>query len=361
MSWAFDSREARIRRLTEAAAKIADPEQQLGRRARELLTATTGLSAEGVDYALRHCLETHPSEAEIRALCESVPSAPRAHVLLSANVFVAALRAIALAIAAAPLVEVRVSRREPHMAALLHQGAPGLFRLVEELAPLPSDHVWAYGRDATIAALRGDLPAGIVLHAHGDGVGVVVVAPEGDLPEALSEVRGLAHPLALDVVAFDQRGCLSPRIVAVQGSAELTEELGRSLARELALLEHDIPRGEMSTEELGDQTWYCETMTYVAELLPAGRGAVGIDLHPGRVLLPPAGRVLHVLRVDDLAWFQRALGDVVTAVGVGGSERTWNEVCELWPRARHSPVGQMQSPRLDGPVDRRPDPAGEVL
>ncbi|HEY3233680.1 MAG TPA: hypothetical protein VGJ84_03120, partial [Polyangiaceae bacterium] len=119
----------RIRRLVEAARKIADPRDPLGIRARELLPESTGLSRQGVEWALTRCLETRPTEKELRQLSASVPTAPRAHVILSANVFVAAHRAIALALAASPRVCVRTSRREPQFARLLCQASDGLFEI----------------------------------------------------------------------------------------------------------------------------------------------------------------------------------------------------------------------------------------
>jgi hypothetical protein len=361
MSWVGDTPESRVRRLVAAARGVADPNHHVGRRARELLPAATGLSPEGVEYALTHCLETHPTDGDLRTLCTGTPSARRAHVLLSANVFVAAHRAIAIGLASSPVVEVRVSRREPTMAALLLEAEPGLFRIVDELAPLPAERVWAYGGDATLAAIRGDLPGGVVLHAHGDGMGVVVVQTASEERDALAQMRSLARALALDVVAFDQRGCLSPRTVLVLGHREAARELAAATAKQLAALEHEIPRGRMSAEELGEQVWYRDTMVYACGLLPAGKGSVGYDVERERIVVPPVGRNLHVVAVEDLGAVLTPIASAVTAAGVAGPTETWEAVRRLLPQARVSAIGKMQMPRLDGPVDRRPDLAGEVL
>lgn len=352
-------RQARVERLLVAARRIAAPDDPIGRRAREVLPRATGLSPGGVEYALTHCLEAHPTAAELCSLHAAVVPAGRAHVLLSANVFVAAHRAIALALSSASQVEVRASRREPEMAALLHQASGGAFRLVDELAPLPSDHVWAYGRDATLRALRGELPAGVVLHAHGDGMGVAVIgAPARGGTGPLGAVaRALAH----DVVAFDQRGCLSPRLALLVGDADASRELARALARELADLEREVPRGSLTDDELAAQAWYTTTLQFVAEIAPAGRGAVSVDPDGGPLVIPAGGRVVHVLRVDDPAPLLERLGLAVAAVGVAGPPELWAAVRNVAPWARVSPVGMMQRPKLDGPVDRRPLPAGEVL
>src|SRR6185295_1415224 len=127
-----------------AARRIADATDPFGRRARTLLPESTGLSLQGVELALTRCLEIQPTEAELAALCASLPEVPRAHVSLPANVFVAAHRAIALAAAAAPEVAVRASRREPHLPALLCEASDGAFELVRELSPRSGDMYFAY-------------------------------------------------------------------------------------------------------------------------------------------------------------------------------------------------------------------------
>ena len=288
------ARLARIERLLVAARRIADEDDTLGQRARDVLPAATGLTRASVEYALRNCLETEPSSAELAELCERTPPVPRAHVLLSANVFVAAHRAIAIALAASARVEVRASRREPEMAALLHEGSRGAFHLVDELAPNPGDHVWAYGSDETLRALRGELPAGVVLHAHGAGIGVAVVESPVAGPGRDGALASAARGLAEDVIAFDQRGCLSPRLCLFAGDADAARRFVELLVKRLARLEHDVPRGALSREELADQTRYRDSMLYAAELFPAGKGAVGLDVTGDALVLPPIGRNLHV-------------------------------------------------------------------
>ncbi|HMJ11995.1 MAG TPA: proline dehydrogenase, partial [Polyangiaceae bacterium] len=99
-----EERLGRVRRAVKAAACIADPAHPLGIRARAELPSATSLSPENVELCLRECLETSPSEAELMQLLKSTPLAPAAHVLLSANVFVGAHRAIAVALAASARV-----------------------------------------------------------------------------------------------------------------------------------------------------------------------------------------------------------------------------------------------------------------
>jgi hypothetical protein len=333
---------------------LADPQDALGRRARELLPASTGLSPEGIELALTRCLETQPFDEELTALASGVPLAPRAHVLLASNVFTAAHRAIALALAQSPRVDVRTSRREPEMAELLREASGGAFRVVEELAPSPGDHVWAYGSDETLALLRGELPAGVVYHAHGHGFGIAVVDAELELAAA-------ARALADDVVPFDQRGCLSPRVAFVLGSAGATREFAGALARALAELGHDVPRGPLGPEETADVVRYRDTMLYAAEVLPAGKGQIGLDVVGTHVLIPPVGRNVHVVRTEELGAALGELSASIAAVGISGPEELHRQLATLLPKARISRLGLMQRPRFDGPVDLRTPAGGEVL
>ena len=356
------ARRARVQRLLLAARRIADPSDPIGRRAREVLPASAGLSHQGVELALARCLETRPTELELDCLCQSVPSATRAHVVLASNVFTGAHRAIALALAASPRVEVRPSRREPEMAELLRAADAGLFRVVDELAPSPGDHVWIYGTDETIAALRNELIGGVVLHAHGPGFGVAVFQPTAeDAEAAAAQAAVAAHALASDVVLFDQRGCLSPRLALIRGDAALTREFAVALAQMLSRFEHTVPRGDATPDEVADQIWYRDTWLCAGELLAAGRGCVGVDIQRERIWVPPSGRNVHVVCATDLERCLHPVRAAVAAVGVCGPPDLSARVSEVLPAARLSPLGAMQRPRFDGPVDRRPNRHGEML
>ena len=352
--------EERVRRLVSAARRIADPADALGLEARAVLPVATGLSPEGVALALERCLETHPSDGEMAALVASVDEAPRAHVLLSANVFVAAHRAIALGLAASETVFVRPSRREPQMARLLARAASDLFGVVDELEPSPGDHVFVYGTAETIATVRRDLGPDVTIHAHGSGLGVVVVDVSGASRQAL---RDVADSIAEDVVVFDQRGCLSPRVVfahglhGLHGQAEGARTIAEELARALERAERRVPRGRLSTDEASSAVRYRETMRYAGETMPAGAGLVGLDLAGGPVVVPPVGRHVHVMVATDLARSAAPLAGLVVTVATAGPSELGSHALSCFPGARASPVGRMQRPAFDGPVDLRPSPA----
>ncbi len=347
----FETRRARLEPLFESARSLADAATERGQRARERLVASSGLSAQGVDFALLRCLESAPDEAEIAMLIRSTPSAQVAHVLLSANVFVAAHRAIAIALSASEQVRVRASRREPEMAELLLAGAPGSFQLVNELSPHAGDRLWAYGSDQTMDEVAVTLPAGVAFHAHGSGFGVAVL----DGSHSESELNALLGALAEDIALFDQRGCLSPRVVLVNAPQAFAGELARELARELAKIEQRVPRGQLSAEELSEIAKYRDTAHFAGEVFEAGLGFVSLGdaAHAGSWLLPPSGRNIHVLVTPNPLAMLTPYRPLLTSCAFAGEPASRAALRRALPGARVCYFGEMQRPPFDGPVDRR--------
>jgi hypothetical protein len=356
----------RVERLLGIARELLAP----GAAARSQLCArwvhSTGLSIEGVEWALEHCLELQPSAAELEALLAAAPQAERAHVILPAQVFVAPLRALALGLAAAPRVWVRPSRRDPTLIGALAARAAGLFESVEQLAVQPGDHVWAYGADLTLAALRRQLPRGAFLHAHGTGFGVAVVDAAALSPDSLA---ASAAALARDTLCFDQRGCASPRLVLALGGDAALDSLARALAAALADAGRRVPRGVPSADERAEESWYRQCMACFAPLIDTGHGSVSVrraqlSLGAARdlaaLLLPPVGRHLQIVPIERLEPALSGLAPWLTSVGCSEPALEARARAVL-SRARVAALGQMQTPAFDGPVDRRSDPAGELL
>lgn len=341
----------RLERLLAAARALADTTRASGRAAVADLTASTGLSRENVELALRDCLEVAPTTEELEALAAGVEPAPRIHVLLSSTVFVAAHRAIALALAGSAAVHVRSSRREPCMAKLLARHAPGLFELVAELKPSAGDHVHAYGQAGTLATVAQSLPPGVELRGHGPGIGIVVVDAS-----ALEATRGhaqLAREVARDVALFDQRGCLSPRLVLLEGSEGAAASLAEALAAALGALERYVPLGRLDPDERASITRYRDTLTYAGRVFTAGSGYVGVASSGSALTFAPPGRNLHVIPTPSVSGELASLAPHVTTFAVCGLDRFCERVAAELPDARRAELGRMQSPAFDGPVDRR--------
>ena len=301
------------------------------------LVASTGLSREGVELALARHLEITPTEAEVATLVARTVVAEAVAVVLSANVFVGALRAIAIACAASERVVVRASRRDPAFAEALVAALPGV-TLDRDLRveDVRAGEIHVYGRDATIADVRRRAREGVVVRGHGAGMGVAAIASVES-----------AAALADDVVAFDQRGCLSPRIAFVLGdAAPVAEALHAALACAL-------PRGALSPEERGEGERYAATMAYAGRILAGREHVLGIAAPGAPLVVPPTGRHLHLVPVTSFAEARELLAPYHPAITAIGTDRVEGAViAPAW--ARVSALGQMQRPPLDGPVDGRP-------
>ncbi len=368
----------RVRAVVRAGARVADPTDPLGREARARLPEATGLSPESVELALTEHLETRPSGEDLRALVAGVGAAERCHVILSANVCTAAMRAIAIACATAPRVLAKASRRDPVVAELVARAlaedaafaaAGGAITLVAHAAPAAGDELHVYGSDETIASVRATLPAGVTLRAHGAGFGIAIF--EGD-----ADVEAAAGALARDVVAFDQRGCLSPRAALVIGDVARATLTARALADALAAWHRRAPRGRLGAEEAAELRRYVETAAALGASIEGEGFAVGLDEAPSALLLPPPARAIHVVpaTLADVGRLLAPWGPKIAAIGDssgrGGGAETRDgglpgggrspaappallAAIAIAPGARVSALGAMQRPPLDGPVDLR--------
>jgi hypothetical protein len=321
----------RVRRVVSVARRIADPSDTLGREARARLPEASGLSAEGVELALREHLETDATAAELAALVASCAEAPRCHVVLAANVCTAPLRALACALATAPAVAVKPSRRDPVVAELLARELDEV-TIVDAISAVAGDEAHVYGADATVAAIAATLPAGVLVRGHGTGFGIAVV--ERATEEA-------ARAVADDLVPFDGRGCLSPRLVIAREPEVLAQLLHDALAASR------VPRGDLHEDERAALARFRATYEAVGAFFEGPHHAIGCDEAPVAIVLPPEGRVALVIGEVDLAPVAR----LVTAIG--GEGALADRVARSCARARRSSLGRMQKPPLDGPVDLR--------
>ncbi len=335
-----------MERLLAAAREVVN--DQAVHRA---LLASTGLSPEGVRLALSRYLERDPPEEEIAKLVASTPPVSRVRVILSANVLTAPLRALAIACAASPRVSVKPSRRDPVLARELVERAPDLgVTLLEDrdVASVTEGEIHVYGRDQTVEEVRRTARPAVRVRAHGAGIGVAIVT-------GAKSPREAAASLGDDVVVFDQRGCLSPRLALVVGDAARALAFGEQLDAALEGWAREVPRGLLSEDERRDGARYEETMRFAGRAFGGSGHVVGVADEGGALVIPPTGRHVHVMPVPDLDAARYALApirELLVAVGTD-DEQEVAKALGLEGRARISPLGRMQKPPFDGPVDLR--------
>lgn len=324
----------RVRALLEAARSVAEDEAL-----REAVADSTGLSRAGVDLAFERHLELGASDAELGRLVERAGTAEAVAVVLSSNVFVGALRAIALALAATPDVVVRPSRRDPAFATVLCEAAGIPLAPELDVAAVARGELHVYGKDETIADVRKR--ARVPVRGHGAGLGVALITAR----LAQDEIPAAARALAADVVVFDQRGCLSPRVVLAP--RHVADVFADALHAALEDAADAYPRGDLSSDERAASARYVSTLSYGGRVLVGTSHAVGVAKS---LVASPAYRHVHIVETNEPASTLTPLLGAITTVGSNDLEAAR----ALAPaHARIARLGEMQRPPLDGPVDLR--------
>jgi acyl-CoA reductase-like NAD-dependent aldehyde dehydrogenase len=336
-----------VRAVVEAARRVVEQRPSVV----GAIASSTGLSLQGVELALTRHLELDATDDEIRQLVARAGDAVTVAIILSANVFVGALRALAVARAASAKVRIKPSRRDPAFARALVEELSDRATVLDdalEVATVDAGEIHVYGRDETIAQVRAEARPGVRVRGHGAGMGIAWISRAAALEPA-------ARALAEDVVAFDQRGCLSPRIAFVEGDVARAEELGQALHAVLDRLDREVPRGALPAEERAASERYVATMTYAHRALVGTGHAVGIAEVGAPFVLPPVYRHVHIAPCPTSRDAVQVLGPAAGAVIAVGSddEVAARVLTPAW--ARLSPLGWMQRPPLDGPVDLRAD------
>ena len=345
MNRSVDARVADVRRLLAAARTVYADRARIAPR----VARCTGLTSEGVELGFES-LERDANDADLRALVAGAGNAERVHAILSANVFVGPLRALAIARATADRVTVRPSPRDPVIAqALVEAAADAAIAVVAErdVASVASGEIHVYGRDETLAAVRARARAGVTVRGHGAGMGVAIVTRAADLVAA-------ADRLAADVVPFDQRGCLSPRIAIVEGDAARALSFAHMVDECLRAWGRRVPRGVLFDSERGDATRWRDTMDFAGRVWAGDHHMVALGAAGAPLPIPPPGRHLYVAPEATLHGVTLSLTPIARfVVAVGADDPA--AVQGIAPaHARVMKLGHMQRPALDGPVDRRP-------
>jgi hypothetical protein len=344
MSRDVDARVADVARWLTAARAVYANRASIA----HLIARATGLPPEGVELGFAS-LERDASDTELRKLVALAGRADRAHVILSANVFVAPLRAIAIARAAADNVTIRPSPRDPVLVcALVEAAGDAAITLVQErdVASITADEIHVYGRDDTIAAVRARARSGVIVRGHGAGMGVALVTRAADADAA-------ADALAADVVPFDQRGCLSPRIAIVEGSEARAASFARSLDEHLRAWGERIPRGVLSDEERADTRRWREALAFVGRIWEGDHHTIAVAAGGAALGIPPSGRNVLVVPAPSPDAAAACLAPIARFVVVVGTDDLARGARFAPTHARVSPLGRMQRPPLDGPIDRR--------
>ncbi len=362
----------RARWLGRAFAALRDPTSQLGQRARAEVPKSSGLSEAMVAWALTSALG-ELTEERLLALAESVrPPHPDAHLarpgklcalILAGNVFTASARGAALPLLFGWPVLAKASSDDDVFARLLKdaldESGPELsdaFAVVTFAGDErhhtnalleQADAVVAFGSDRTLNEIRANLGATVSFVPHGHGLGAVFV----DRPALASfeGARALARGLALDVAAYDQRGCMSPLVAwVVEGANVGLEAFAELVFAELEALRTTLPRGTLPIEIASAQLSFRGVGAMRGRLLEGDGFSVCCE-ERGPLRLSPGYRNLQILGLEDAAELPEKLAPLgvhLKALGVAGvrDKRALLRTLPARVAPRVCDVGTMQTP-----------------
>ncbi|MFO0682197.1 MAG: acyl-CoA reductase [Sandaracinus sp.] len=368
--------------LEAALAAMSDPSSPVGREAYGSIAERSGLSASGAAWALETTLVETRGEKLREALDHMARATAgyrgtpvRSHaIVLAGNVFTSCVRPMVWSLLArvpmivklasgdeglAELFGIALTTCDPELGeaiAIVHGGGSSA-AIYGELAARV-DLVSAFGGDHAIGEMRGKTSATTDFVAHGHGLGAAVV-----LRDALSsDVDGLCARLALDVAAYDQRGCLSPQVVFVEKGGELgPRDLADRLATHgLAPLARSMPRGALPVQVGAQQVQWRGLASSLHELFEGDGYAVSYE-GPSGLRPTPGYRNVAVHAIESAAELATRLGPLgahLKVLGVAGDEARLALPSPLSPRI--CPLGQMQRPPLLAATDGLPPWQGLV-
>jgi hypothetical protein len=229
-----------------------------------------------------------------------------------------------------------------------------------------ADCVTATGTDETLAEIGKRLPMKTRFLGYGQRVSFGFIAREVLREETIAEIVSRA---ADDVIAWDQKGCLSPHVFYVEerGIVE-SDKFAELLAVELAKREISEPRGKILTEEsaaIASRRSICETLAaHRADVkIWASQNSTAwtaVFEHDTRFQFSPLNRFIYVKPVPDLAAVLQGIDAVhgkVSTVGLAATPEKMKELAARfarWGAPRICPLGQMQNPPLTWRHDGRP-------
>jgi hypothetical protein len=353
-----------VAKIDAAAARFADPEDELYQQAQTLVTAATGYSApmtrlvldrmtpdwraDALEQILRSELETPDvldRFAEVGDNRRTRAYGPRLgfHVFAGNVPGVAVTSLVRSLLVKAPVLG-KLASDQPILPVLFARALasvdpelaramgvtywPGGSEDAEWRALQSSDLVVVYGGNDAVASYRARVPQGQLI-VHGPRFSAGLIARE-----ALVDQPELPQHLAQAVAAFDQHGCVSPHSVWIEDSDGFeTDTFAEELADAFRAVEEALPRGRISPSEasaIQQERGVAEMRGYdgaVRVLAPSGTAwTVIVDYEP--VFRPSClNRFIRIHPIPDLHQAVHLLAPVAdrlqsVAIAAPDEERT---------------------------------------
>jgi len=292
----------------------------------------TGLSPAGARLAWTHALSAWTDDA--LAAVEALPGAPyrRAALITARGAFTAPLEWCAVLLLRGTAVVWKVTDGGDGVAAVAAEAARALGLPLEatrsRAAVAGADLVVAMGADATIDTLRATLPPETHLLGFGHRFSV-----------AWWTRLDQADALAVDLAAYDTRGCLSPAAIFTPLPLAVA---GPALAAALARAEARWPRGALSAVDAANARTRRAVARTVGQTWEGPGWAVwGLPLtHLEPVTSPRTASLYPAQRIDDALVALAPWRPWLSSIGADAP-------LHPEPTLRVCPLGTLQRPPLD--------------
>lgn len=375
-----------VHTLCQTGVRLLGADRTLSADLRHELQASTGLSSEMIEWGLDTTFSTVQPNVldllakEVTGTRGLVPvPAKLVVVVLAGNVFSAAVRAMFLPLLSGAPVLVKGASQDavlPHfMLRAMRQIDPEIASRCELVAfarDTPdaaqallehADVVSLYGADETLATLAAQTKRGATIIRHGSGISASYIY--ADAVRDTWSVRDAAQRVALDIAAYDQRGCLSPQVVYVQrGGAIDARGFARVLFEEtLPEVARALPPGKPNLADQAQALQWRGAAQVRGELFDGKTFAVSYEAR-NEPRPSPGGRLVSVYECDSPDDFARALapvGSALKCIGVAGAREYRNRLAQslrLTAAPRICRIGEMQTPPFQAYADGQAPLAG---
>jgi hypothetical protein len=355
-----------VRAIDAAAARFAEPSDPLRRLAEEALPPITGYSPAMIrlvldrmapDWsagALWSLLRSELGDPALLDTFRPLPGAPGSRAraygprvafhIFAGNVPGVAVTSLVRSLLVKAATLGKTASGEPLLAALFARALaelspalgeclavtywPGGEAALEAVALGTADTVVVYGGPDVVQAIRERILPGRRLVEHGPRFSLALVARDA---LTAAEAPTTAAHLARATATFDQQGCVSPHAAYVERGGEVTPEaFAELLARAMAHVEEELPRGRLSAAEAtaiqqlrgaaefrgfagGETRLFASAGTEYTVIYDAEPTFAASCLN--RVL-----RVIPLDRLDDVASHIEPFGEFLQTVGVAAGE-----------------------------------------
>lgn len=205
-----------------------------------------------------------------------------------------------------------------------------------------ADLVVAYGSDETLEQLGKYVAPQATYQAHGHTESIAIIFKEAATKDSLEK-------LALDMLSYDQRGCLSPRVTLIESGGSLQPaECAQVFAQEiLPTVANHLPRGSLFA---GEAVAILHHQSIRAFHGPVYRGVDWTVSYAEQLQWPPMAlpRMMPFHRFDHLTELLRFLTAVtvpIISVGCAGPAEKMAALAQALP-ARYCALEEMQKQLL---------------